>query len=285
MTISANVVLCSQLSENGSTPIWTLQLRYPRFIHAEFLTHRAFSRNASSSRAIPVKKLIEDIRTDPAMPSYWGRNQKGMQATVELSDDEIKQAKLAWRAASEKAIESAESLMALGVHKQTANRVLEPFSHINVVMTATDFDNWFALRDHPDAQPEIRILAQKMRQAMTDVYWDDKMNYVEPGEWHIPYIRPAEQILSHQSKIAISVARCARVSYMTFDGMPSTVAEDIALYEKLIVAKPAHASPCEHQASAHLTADRPDGTKWSPRSANFTGWRSLRTELEASGEL
>lgn len=289
MTISAKVILCSQLKEpNGAPPIWTLQLRYPRMIHAEFMTHRAFSRNASSSRAIPVKKLIEDVRNDPAMPVFWGRNQAGMQADVELTDAEIIVAKKGWRAASEAAIEQAEFLMGIGLHKQLANRVLEPFSHINVILTATEFDNFFLLRDHKDAQPEIRALAKKMREAMTDVYWDDKINYIEPGEWHYPYLRPSEQEHAHQIKVKLSAARCARVSYLAHDGSVPTTGADVELYDRLIEAKPAHASPVEHQAMAlsqNFNLPNVGGKpQWACRG-NFVGWESHRYQLEQQGKL
>lgn len=282
MTISAKVILASQLHERGSPIIWTLQLRYPRMIHAEFMTHRAFSRNASSSRAIPVKTLMADIIVDPAMPVFWGRNQKGMQADVELTEDEIVAAKKAWRAAAESAIEHAERLMDLGVHKQLANRVLEPFSHINVIVTATEWDNFFLLRDHKDAQPEIRALARKMRAVMTDYAWDNKFNYVEPGDWHLPYVRPTEQEFAHEIKKKISAARCARVSYMTHDGKPSMVDADVELYDRLIVSKPAHASPVEHQAEAMSLGYPGDPV---PVYANLKGWKSLRTQLEHEGKL
>jgi len=282
MTISAKVILCSQLKEpNGAPPIWTLQLRYPRLIHAEFMTHRVFSRNASSSRAIPVKKMIEDIRMDPAMLVHWGRNQSGMQADVELTPEEIKQAKLEWRASMEDAIGHVEKLVALGLHKQAANRLLEPYAHISVIVTATEWDNFFQLRDHKEAQPEIRALAVKMREAMTDTYWYDRINFLEPGQWHLPYVRASEMEYGDVIKQKISAARCARVSYMTHEGKPSTVDEDVALYDRLIVMKPAHASPIEHQAMAHgVNALGKYG-----RYANFVGWQSLRNQMEQRGEL
>lgn len=284
VTISAKVILCSQVDWQGYPPIWTLQLRYPRFIHAEFMTHRAFSRNASSSRAVPIKKLAEEARNEPAMPVYWGRNQKGMQADVELNDKEIAAARFKWREAAGVAADLALSLETLGLHKQIANRVLEPFSHISVIVTATEFDNFFQLRDHRDAQPEIRALARKMRDAMTDVYFEDKINKLEPGQWHLPYVRPTEMEYSDQIKQKISAARCARISYMTHEGKPSTVEQDIALYDQLIVQKPAHASPIEHQAMA-MSATNAGIAFIHKNYANFKGWQSLRYQMEARGEL
>jgi thymidylate synthase ThyX len=225
--------------------------------------------------------MIEDIRLDPAMLVHWGRNQPGMQADVELSPEEMKLAKLEWRASMESVIGHVEKLIALGLHKQAANRLLEPYSHINVIVTATEWDNFFQLRDHREAQPEIRALAVKMREAMTDVYWDEKINLLEPGQWHLPYVRASEYEYSDVIKQKISAARCARVSYMTHEGKPSTVDEDVALYDKLIVMKPAHASPIEHQAMAHgLNSLGKYG-----RYANFVGWQSLRNQMEQRGEL
>jgi thymidylate synthase ThyX len=168
----------------------TLQLRYPRFIHAEAKTHRvikqgseecesialtqnhalmddpALSRNASSSRAIPVAKMLEQVRNAPAMPIHWGKNQPGMQAHEELGWAERDYVKAKWFEAAGKAADIAEEMMNEGAHKQVVNRILEPFQFISVIVTASEWANFFILRDHPDAQPEIRFLAQLMKQAM-----------------------------------------------------------------------------------------------------------------------
>ena len=164
MTITATVIADS--IADGCPRLTTMQLRYPRFIHSEMMTHRAFSRNASSSRAIPVGRLIQDVIDDPAMPIYWGCNKPGMQAGGEI---ELKgMADWEWRSALRMSVDSARYMSKLGLHKQIVNRILEPFAHINVLVTATDWDNFFALRDHPDAQPEIAALAQEMKIAMVE---------------------------------------------------------------------------------------------------------------------
>jgi len=179
MTITAKIIADS-VSPDG-VRITTMQLRYPRFIHAEFLTHRMFSRNASSSRAIPVERLIADIEADHAMPVYWGKNQKGMQAREEC-DGRVKSwefgpspsefgggmswtAEEAWHFARDNAIKMARAFHEAGYHKQIVNRLLEPFSHINVLVTATDWANFYALRRHEDAQPEMKALADAMWEA------------------------------------------------------------------------------------------------------------------------
>jgi thymidylate synthase ThyX len=286
MTIEAKIIADS-ISEQG-VRLTTFQLRYPRFIHAELMTHRVFSRNASSSRAIPVKKMIEDLRRDPAMPVYWGSNKAGMQAGNEITGVDRIAAEGIWMAAMEGAIFHAESLIERGLHKQIANRILEPWAHINVVVTATDYQNFYTLRRHADAQPEIKALA--------DAMWDAQENSIpkllKHGEWHLPYITEQEFSEGFEGDYDIfkkvSVARCARVSYLTHDGRQTTVEEDIALFEKLVVAQPLHASPAEHQGtpmycngSFHTTSGKDMYVyKDEHLGGNFTGWIQYRKTLD-----
>ena len=253
MTITAKVIADS-ISPEGIR-LTTMQLRYPRFIHAEFMTHRVFSRNASSSRAIPVKKMIEDLRRDPAMPIYWGSNKPGMQAGAELNDVAVRLCQATWLEGVEAAIHYAEEMMGLGLHKQIANRILEPWAHINVVVTATEWANFYALRRHEDAQPEIKALAD----AMWDAQQASRPEPLETGSWHQPFVtgEDVDPACEHQTEDMgyvevlnrISVARCARVSYLTHDGRQTTVEEDLALYDRLVGSQPLHASPAEHQAT------------------------------------
>lgn len=256
MTITAKVIAHS--THEGCPDLITLELKYPRFIHSEFMTHRVFSRNASSSRAIPVKRMIQDVLDDPAMPIEWGSNKPGMQAGEEIEN--IKLAKDAWEFALADAVSHAESLADLALHKQIVNRILEPFQHISVVCTATDWDNFFALRDHPAAQPEIRELARVMRNAIqgsvaVQLGWD---------EWHTPYLTGGYGVFADTP---YSAARCARVSYLNHDGSKSDYDKDLELSN--LLRKERHASPFEHQA-------RPTPGE---RHANFNGWKSYRAEL------
>lgn len=281
-TISAKVIADS-VSNPGGQRITTMQLRYPRFIHAEFMTHRQFSRNASSSRAVPVERLIEDILRDPAMPMFWGKNQKGMQAGEESNAlvtvrvllhgnnpfvglrDMALDKEEAWRDAMEHAITAAKGFSDAGYHKQIANRLLEPFSHINVVVTSTEWSNFFALRLHPDAEPHMQVLARAMKEAMdTSV-----PKPVGVGDAHAPY---ADEV-NGPDQIKASVARCARVSYLTHDGKEPKLEDDIALYDRLVGSVPLHASPAEHQAT-------PD-PKHTHREfwGNFQGWIQYRKTL------
>jgi thymidylate synthase ThyX len=221
--------------------ITTMQLCYPRFIHAEFMTHRVFSRNASSSRAIPVAKLIEQVRNNPVMPVHWGKNQPGMQADEELSPENIGAVRGIWRDAAYRAANYAETMARFGAHKQIVNRILEPWQWMHTIVTATEWDNFFALRCHKDAQPEIRRLAEFMRETQHRSV-PKKLDY---GQWHLPYVNteieddgeqsyrhkmffdpPIEghpgacgvQFLNLEQALKASVARCARVSYLTHDG-------------------------------------------------------------------
>ncbi len=288
MTISATVI-CDSISKEGKR-LTTFLLRYPRFIHAEVMTHRVFSRNASSSRAIPVKKMIEDLKRDPAMPVYWGSNKPGMQAGEELSGDELQQVQHWWLSAMHQAIGHAQHMIDNGLHKQIANRILEPWAHINVVVTATDYENFFALRRHKDAQPEIKALAD----AMWDAREASLPNLLLPGDWHLPFITTADRRDANHGPsqspdtgalIRISVARCARTSYLTHDGRETTWEEDLALYERLVGGEPLHASPAEHQATPDLNykADfaKPGFFKWanSDKHGNFDGWVQFRKSL------
>ena len=289
MTIQAKIIEDS-ISFEGKR-ITTFQLLYPRFIHAELMTHRVFSRNASSSRAIPVSRMIDMVRENPAMPIHWGRNQPGMQAKEELLLGDKYRAEALWRDAAQKAALVAERMMDMGLHKQVANRILEPFQHISVVLTATEFSNWFELRAHPDAQPEIQFLATEMLEALNT--WSEPKP-LKPGEWHLPYITPEEKQDAFfkanpdnaELLRKVSAARCCRVSYLKHDGTAASISDDLDLCDKLIGARPLHASPFEHQATPdtlHQIGEHQDGHKaWNNfhLHGNFIGWIQYRKQIE-----
>jgi thymidylate synthase ThyX len=250
-------------------------VRYPRFIHAEFMTHRVFSRNASSSRAIPVAKMIEQVRTDPAMPIHWGKNQPGMQAREELTGQDLEDVQDAWTRAAWLASNIAEEMAAAGAHKQVVNRILEPFQWVHVIVTATEWTNFFELRCHPDADPNMRALADAMfavKAASKPVY--RSRSRLEVDAWHLPFITAEERVLCDDPKFLarISAARCARVSYLNHDGTSPSIPKDIELYEKLVGSRPLHASPVEHQGYP-----LPLATQWSK---NLRGWRQHRELVE-----
>lgn len=292
------ILICDSISQEGHR-LRTFQLRYWRPIHSELLTHRVLSRNAGSSRARPSKAIIEQVQREPWGPIHWGMNEPGMQANQELSGDALELAKEHWKDSAYEAGMAANRLVALGAHKQIVNRVLEPYTYIDVVLSGTDFNNWYALRDHPDAQPEIRELAQLMKTAEEA----STPKQMKPGDWHLPFTsrddwhaaerfcqigRITRDMPSYAEMLEvvrkISVARCARVSYKAFDGNPSPIEKDIELFEKLLVSKPLHASPAEHQATPDELVQWLDGTpryEWKNRRehGNFRGWCQYRKML------
>lgn len=268
-------VIADSISEEGKR-ITTMQVKFHRFILPEFNTHRVFSRNFSSSRAIPTTKLIEQVRKDPATPVFWGKNQAGMQAEQELTGEDKAFAQREWRIAAHVACDSAETMNKLGVHKQITNRLIEPFLWSTGIVTSTEWDNFFDLRAHKDAQPEIQELALAMAAAMSQ----STPKLLKPGEWHLPYITKDErndQYFKQNPELLkqISVARCCRVSYLKHDGSIPNITEDLKLFERLVGAVPQHMSPCEHQASPDILINKEYAQKLL--HGNLKGWIQYRS--------
>ena len=284
-TISAQTILRSQHSQRPDKILSTLLLTYPRFIHAEFMTHRQLSRNASSSRAIPFKKQLEAMLDNPAVPLFWGQNQKGMQAGEPVDADTRRTAEAEWIAGMYQAVETAESLHSLGLHKQIVNRIIEPYTHIKVLVSATEWSNFLALRDHPDAEPHIQLLAQEIRKELDR---EDNIQTLEPGQWHLPFVGPVHEIMTQRLTVSDfikkSVACCASTSYKTVDGFDMTFERAIALHDKLVGSTPLHASPAEHVAyadeydSAKLLFDQ-NPWKEPKIHGNFEGFVQYRKTL------
>ena len=262
-------VMADSVDPTGRHRLTTLELTYPRIIHAEFMTHRQFSRNAASSRAIPTATLVQRVLDHPYVPEAFGRNQKGMQAGEDLADDDNAAARRAWLAARSYAVEQARELLALGVHKQHVYRLLEPFQWYTVIVTATEWSNFLALRDHPAAQPEIQRVARLVRAALEG----STPRSLDYGEWHMPLVPDLERLradgLSDITIRQISVARCARVSYLTHHGERDTTA-DLRLYCDLV--DQGHMSPLEHVA-------RPLEPGETPPPSNLVGWVQLRKTI------
>ena len=253
--ITAKVV-CDSVSEQG-VRLTTFEIEYPRFIHGELMTHRVLSKNSSSSRAIPIQKMLDQIENNMATPVYWGKNKSGMQADEEVTGLEKDMSQLEWKNAYYKTKESVEWMVDTpNLHKQVPNRLTEPFQMMKVVITGTDWDNFFNLRIHPDAQPEICMLAYKMYKAMEN----SKPQLLKVEDWHLPYVKrlydgyaewlatddAAEQELTLEEAIKYSAASCASVSYRT-EGMTLEKADKI--FDMLIKAEVIHASPFEHLAT------------------------------------
>lgn len=282
-------------------------LMQPRIIHAEFLRHRMLSFSAASSRAIPVDRLLKESIANMFMPKFY-ENQKGMQGYTLLSPPMQRASEDIWERL---AYECARHVKVLSdpphnVHKQHANRPLEWFGWIKVMATGTE-DSWlnfFGLRLDRAAMPEIRALAELMWAA-----WNESTPKVlQPGDWHLPFIDqqaihdcgewginetrkinglPTDaQHFRSDALIRVSVARCARLSYTSFDtGKRSAIDEDLALYQRLVGSTPMHASPAEHQATPDEWVDQfgedVGYTGWAhpQQHGNLPGWRQYRKTL------
>lgn len=271
--IYANVIEDS-VSQFGKR-ITTFELNYPRVIHGEVMTHRVFSRNAMSSRAIPVAKMIEQVRHNPYIPLHWGMNQPGMQASVEADEETQVKAIQIWTKAARANAGFAEELAALNLHKQNPNRLLEAFQWMRTIVTTTETGNFFALRNHPMAEPHFQVLAYEMKLAMdeSDPVLRDSSKLFDTVNWHLPYIKGEErQAEGFLQLCKISAARCARVSYLTHDNETPSLEKDLALYDRLAGGVPMHASPLEHQAAPAPRADM--------QSGNFVGWIQYRQLAE-----
>lgn len=280
-------VVADSISPQGQR-ITTFELEYPRIIHSELMTHRLFSRNAMSSRAIPINKMIDQVRRDPAMPVKFGKNQPGMQdagshntpITVVnvLSDGErrtdIYTAEQWWHKAAVSASVYADGFAESGYHKQIANRLLEPFQRMKTVLTATDFENFWWLRVDKDADPTIFALAEAMKKA-----FDESLpELLEPGQWHTPYVDHVYEfediddkecvvfvgycvldeedkpvMLTVEEAKAISASCCAQVSYRVLN---NTKDKALDIYGKLLSGNKVHASPFEHVCTPMTHADQ-----------------------------
>jgi hypothetical protein len=174
----------------------------------------------------------------------------------------------AWWYAANQAANIAEAMSAAGYHKQIVNRLLEPFQWMRIIVSATEWDNFYDLRDHPDADPSMIKLAQTMRKA-----WNESTpKFLFPGQWHLPYVLPHERrIYGLDTLQMISTARCARVSYLTHDGKEPVIEKDIKLHNDLVNSTPIHASPTEHAAQS---VDDSEFHK------NFRGFVQYREEVE-----
>ena len=248
----------------------TMEMTYPRFIHAEHLRHRMFSFNVASSRAIPVEKMIEQVEKNPVIPIHWGKAQKGMQAYEVLSGLDANECKDLWLTARDYCLGAAEAMMINGLHKQIINRILEPWMWCTVICTGNQgaWNNFWALRCHPEAEPHMQNIAEHTREAANASETDRLFE----GDWHLPLIGfDGDEQLSVSDAVKVSAGRCARVSYLTHDGRRDVQA-DIDLCQRLVTSK--HFSPTEHQARCWEGVTTPDA------SGNLgLGWVQFRKTL------
>lgn len=244
--VSVRVVADSTFNGKRLTSI---VVEFPRWILAEGNTHRVFSRSYSSSRAIPTEKLLERVRTNPVIPSVWGRNKPGMQSMEVITGEEADEMLRVWLEGARHAADTAEKLekKGKGLHKQWASRGLETYVTARGIITSSEWDNFFELRTHKDAQPEFLLLAQLVQVALSV----SKPVPLLKGQWHMPFINKGEyERLSITEILKCSTARSARASYNNVDGTTVSVEKDFDTYNKLVSSRPLHASPAEHQAQA-----------------------------------
>ena len=274
--MQAEVILASVAPD--CPPIYTVRTRYPRAIHGEIMTHRVFGRNARSSRAVPVRTMLNEVRSVPYVPWHWGKNQKGMQASEECTKlvfSHMKNTHVtreeAWLECRDFAANMAEAFMNAEYHKQNPNRLLEPFSWADTLITATDWANFFWLRKHKAAEPHLQDLAFLVHAAMENAVVITR----DQNEWHMPYVTYEERTkYDSDMLLKLSAARCARISYKPFNGN-SAIKAELDRYNLLVTDERIHASPLEHQA-------RPDflneSGNWehSELHGNLTGWIQYR---------
>lgn len=244
-TASTNIIALSENALTGTT-LFTAIFEYPRIIHAEFMTHRQWSKNSSSSRAIPANRVVEQLETNMFVPEYWGKNQSGMKARDALDEEVAARAQEIWIETGRSVIESTKLLQGLNLHKQLTNRISECFQMIKVCASGTEKNNFIHLRDHGDAQPEIQDLAVSFREGLERT----KPVILYPGDWHLPFFGDGYWhhacATSLDDARMISVSCAAQTSYRRSD---DSIEKARDLFKVFFDTTHIHASPAEHQAT------------------------------------
>ena len=279
-------IIADSLSPDG-VRLTTMVIDLPRIVLAELNTHRMLSKSSASSRAIPIEKMLARVMQDPYIPEEWGQNGKGMQAHGVVSDDVAEVALHHWLVARDNAVDQAERLASPRLPKQTTNRLLEPFMWHTVIVTATEWSNFFNLRCNPLAHPALRNTAEAMREAMAA----SSPNPVDYGEWHLPYFDAEGDVdIDPVDRPKVCAARCARVSYLTHDGNRDP-SKDVALADSLLAN--GHMAPLEHVARplTHddlwmaLGAYSPEVAPDEHFAGNFRGWMQLRKTIPHEADI
>lgn len=266
-------VIADSINPDTGKRITTLAIKIPRIILSEHNTHRSLSRNFSSSRAIPAKKLRKEAWEHPFVPIYWGANKSGMSADQQLTGFNLSMAKFSWKLAGKFAVMFHKMMELVGVHKQTCNRIIEPWMSVVGTITSTEWDNFLRLRYDRNAQPEIIVLAKKIHDAIKA----SEPTVPENGI-HLPFIDEEERrTFPIDQLIKISVARCCRTSYANCLGKKSQPEEDIKLYHRLLGN--GHFSPFEHIALIPNHGRVAKELQYDLQR-NFRGWYQLRAFIQ-----
>lgn len=271
--------------------ITTMEVEFHRYILAEYNTHSALSKNASSSRAISILNQLKMLSDSPAMPIFYGADKKGMSADGAVTKEQQRMAEASILRMRDFCAREVQFLKEeCNLHKQHANRYVEPWQVVKGVVTATEFKNFFALRNHKDAQPEIQELADCMEKALLG----SKPEILKPGQWHLPYIRihklgPERLYISNKTclkledALKVSSSCCAQVSYRILD---QSVAKALGIYDSLVTSVPVHASPFEHQAKVpeheNVEGITHVNSKGDVCSGNLIGWIQHRHLIEGN---
>lgn len=266
-------VIADSINPDTGKRITTLAIKIPRIILSEHNTHRSLSRNFSSSRAIPAKKLRKEAWEHPFVPIYWGANKSGMSADQQLAGFDLSMAKFSWKLAGKFAVMFHKMMELVGVHKQTCNRIIEPWMSVVGTITSTEWDNFLRLRYDRNAQPEIIVLAKKIHDAIKA----SEPTVPENGI-HLPFIDEEERkTFPIDQLIKISVARCCRTSYANCLGKKSQPEEDVKLYQRLLGN--GHFSPFEHIALIPNHGRVAKELQYDLQR-NFRGWYQLRAFIQ-----
>lgn len=304
---SIEVKIIAHSISDDDKELVTFELVFPRVILPEFNTHRLFSRNAASSRAVPIKSTIDMVYNTPAMLSRYGANQSGMQDYGVEHEEPIyykgktyATARELWAQQAKEVANMAAVWADAGYHKQVANRILETFTKMKVVLTTTEMKNFFWLRDHPDADPTFEELARDMRRA----YSESIATLLHKGDWHVPYYDKGQWIevagtgkdihgVTLKEALDISVSCCAQVSYRKLD-------DSLEKAERVVsrlnlggdLSNPSHSSPAEHQGTPIINHRefcghfKPGETAWHRElgmmSGNFAGWIQYRQTIKGT---
>jgi len=244
----------------GCPRLTSLKVRFPHIILPQVLTHRVFSRNTSSSRAIPVARLIADVERDPFIPREWRYSaDRGMQPGEVMSAEDAEESLADWTDALRFNRGRARKMAKRGNSKEHVNRILEPYAHVSMIITATEWENFLKLRLDSHSQIEIRDLAEAIRDAMAA----STPRQLGIGNWHLPY--------GDSGYPDESAACCARISYDSHDGGRASAAANQRLAKML--KGEGHWSPFENQARVGMNG------AWR---GNFTGnWEQNRKMMEA----
>lgn len=288
--------LADSFATTTEVRLTTLEIVLPRFLLAELNTHRMFSRNSASSRAKKPEDVIQQILDDPFVPTM-NKRVKGMGVGDPLSKRDANAALAQWMAARDAAVAAARTLVYLDCDKSRVNRLLEPFMWHTAIVSATEWDNFFGLRDHPAAQPEFQFIASMMKEALNK----GTPSELSSKHWHLPLITEEERIsmrLDPERAKMISAGRCARVSYDTHENFET---HEASISRAEILMSNGHWSPFEHVArpwtyneterraqaiDTYILECQRQGTKPHPHElnqfifeGNFRGWKQMRKEI------